>query len=289
MKLRRITALFLLFTAIGVAACAPEGGDSAGVTVDEPIGAPEPGPDYAGDTGGGQSNSTARSAAPTVVKNASIHMEVVKGRLNSAAQEVVDVATSTSVGGFLVSSVVDTGDGYGFGNIVVKVPAPRFERVVADLDAVGKVTRQQLEGQDLTPEFLANQAAMRRTRGRIAALLRRLDEAPEPAVRFELREDLRAEWEQLRNLRDNESHISTTSAYSTIEVALAGTAPPAPPEKPAFERALGTAKDITLGIASGIVLAAGVLVPIGALVVVLYLVGAPVVRRLKPRLKADPF
>lgn len=280
MKLRRITALFLLFTAIAVAACSEGAGDT-GITVTDPIGAPESGSEQS-------STSAVRSAAPSVMKSASVQIDVVQAKLNSAAQAVVDLATSTKVGGFLVSSIVDTDEGYGFGNIVVKVPAPHFEQTVADLGTVGEVTRQQLDGHDLSGEFLANHAALRQTRGRIESLLRRIDGTKDPAVRFDLRQHLGTAREQLRNIRQDASQMNAQSSYSTIDVALTGTPPPAPPEKPAFKRALGTAKDITLGIASGIVLTAGVVVPIGLLLFALYLIAVPVIRRFKPRLKSDP-
>ncbi len=203
MMLRRIALFLLITTAAVVAVACSDKGDSA-VTVDRPIGAPEAGSDYAGDPGDGSSSvSTAPDTGPSVVKNAAVEIDVVQDELNSAAQAVVDLATSTKVGGFLVSSIVDTDEGYGMGSIVVKVPASRFEQVVGDLNAIGEVTRQQLEGQDLTAEFLTIQSDLRRARARTASLFRRVDETEDPVVRFELREDLRATRERLRNLQQN--------------------------------------------------------------------------------------
>jgi hypothetical protein len=276
-------ALPLLFVAIVAAACVGDGDDSAGVSIDQPIGAPESGSNPDEQPSGG---APASVAGPSVAKTASVEVDVVQDELNSAAQEVVDLATSSKVGGFLVSSVVDLNEGYGSGNVVVKVPAPRFEQVVGDLETIGEITRQQLEGQDLTAEFLDTHARVQRARSRTATLLSRLKRNEDPGVRFKLRENIVSSKEEVRRLQQNESYITGQSAYLLIDVSLAGKQPPAAPEKPAFERALATAKTIVLAIASGAVLAAGVIVPIGLLLLIAYLVGVPIFRRLRPRLES---
>jgi hypothetical protein len=281
MAFRRIALPLLVVVAL-TAGCGDDD-DSGGVALDRPIGAPESGSTY--ETAAGRA-TTSIDADTSVVKSASVEVDVVQDELNSAAQAVIDLATASKVGGFLVSSVVDVDEGYGSGRVVVKVPAPRFEHVVGELNTVGEITRQELEGQDLAGEFLKTQSSVRVARSRTAALLKRLQRTDDPAVKFELREDLVASKERLQALQQNESYIEAQTAYSTIQVSLTGKEPPPAPAKPAFERALATAKTISVAIASGAVLAAGVIVPIGLLLVGLYLVAAPVVRRLKPRLDA---
>jgi Domain of unknown function (DUF4349) len=264
-------------------ACSVGSDDSEGVSIDQPIGAPDTGSSF---DEGSSAQATAIDSGPSVVKTASVELDVVTDELSSAAQAVVDMATSSKVGGFLVTSVVDLDEGFGSGNVVVRVPAPHFEEVVGDLETVGDITRQELEGQDLTADFLDTHARLRQARSRLATLLDRLRRNEDPAARLELREDLQTSRDALRRLRQNESFITGQTAYSTIDVALTGKQPPAPPQPPAFERASATAKTIVLAIASGAVLAAGVIVPIGVLLLVLYLVGATIVRRLKPRLES---
>ncbi len=63
--------------------------------------------------------------------------------------------------------------------------------------------------------------------------------------------------------------------------------PPPPPSKEStFEQALETAKSVTVGIASGIVLAAAVVLPVALLALVLLLVVPKILRLVKPRLGA---
>jgi hypothetical protein len=73
------------------------------------------------------------------------------------------------------------------------------------------------------------------------------------------------------------------AAYSPVDVAIAGRRPAPPPEKDPIERALASAKDVSLAIASGAILAAGVVVPVAAILLLAYLVWALVVRRLRLR------
>ena len=263
--MRRIAVLLIV---IGLAAVACSSGDESGgaMSVEEPIGAPNDG-----------------RVSASVLKNAAIDIEVVESKLTGAAQKVVDVVTSNHIGGFMVSSLIDLEGEHGFGKVVAKVPAPNFEEAVTNLGAIGEVTRQELRGQDLTEDFLATSARINVVEGRIANLLSRLSGTEDSGVRFQLRQDLATAREDLRRLENDQTYIEGQTSYSTIDVALTGVVPPAPAEKPVFERALGTAKSIVVAIASGLVLAAGVIVPIGLVAFVVYLVGAPVVRRFRAR------
>jgi hypothetical protein len=129
----------------------------------------------------------------------------------------------------------------------VKVPDARFEEVVGQLDRVGDVTRQALEGRDVNPASLATAGATeKRHAGSVAA----------------------------------------GAAYSPIDVSITAAAPPPPPEKPAVEQALATAKTISLGIVSGLLVGASVALPIGVVLLAVYLVTTRILRRFRPGLGA---
>jgi hypothetical protein len=277
MTIRRI-AVFLTLVAVVAVACTEED-DSAGIRVERPIGAPATAP---------TDHDASRAALPSgspVVKSGVVHAEVAQDRLGARAQAVVDLAVSPRIGGFVVSSLLDFEDGYGSATIVVRVPAPRFEEVVSELGDVGDVKRQELEGQDLSPESLGAHARVQEARRQTSRVIDRLERTEDPAARSVLRDSLRALGERLEALQQDEAYVEAVTAYSTIEVLLTAAAPPPAPEKPAVERALATAQDIAVTIASMAVLAAGVVVPVGLLLLILYLVGAPIIRRLKPRLE----
>ena len=268
MKLRASALILLAFIAI-TSACAGSdggGGESLGADGQAPIGAPDTGP-----TG----------ATASVEKSASVAMDVPPKDLKAAAQDVVDLATGDSVGGFLVSSVVDTQSGYGMADVSVKVPSPAFEPVVAGLEEVGHISRQELHGEDLSDDYLAVNARLRRSNARTAALLRRIEAADDPGRRFRLRAALQKTRSQRAQLEQNEAYIEAVTSYSTINVAIAGEQPPPPPPEPPVQRALETAANILVATGTGAILAAGVLVPLTLIGAVGYLLGRPLARKLR--------
>ncbi|MEA2446896.1 MAG: hypothetical protein QOK47_533 [Actinomycetota bacterium] len=281
MAFRRM-AISLMLVALGAAACGgdDEGLDSGGISVDDPIGAPDTVPGSVSADPPGSIDE-----GPSVVKTATVDVDVAKEGLNSAAQAVVDLATSPRIGGFLVTSVVDLDAGYGLANVAVQVPSTRFEQVVGELGDIGEVTRQELHGQDLSPDFLATQTRLHQVRRQISRLLGRLQSSVDTVARFDLRQKLNGSREDLRSLEQRAGSINAQTAYSSIGVSINGMAPTVPPEKPAIKRAFATAKSLAIAIASGAVLTAGVVVPIGLLALLVYLGLAPVVRRFRPRLE----
>jgi hypothetical protein len=268
---RRIAAALLLVTAL--AACGSDSDEANGISVDKPIGVPAPGP----------APEASLPVAPSVAKSASIRTEVASKDLDRAAQTVVDVATSPKVGGFLVSSVIDLDSGYGNGNILVKVPANTFEQVVADIGAVGALRHQQLDGQDLTADVLRANAAVHRAHRDVASLLTRLEAATDARSRFEIRSQLQTARDRLAGLQDRKTYDEARTAYSPVEVTLTASRPPPAPDKPVVAQALETATSITMGILSGALLVAAVVVPLGIFLLLGYLGLAPLVRRLRPR------
>ncbi|MDP9068730.1 MAG: DUF4349 domain-containing protein [Actinomycetota bacterium] len=270
---RRTFGTALLAVLLLGTACGGDGSEDGGpgVSLDRPIGAPEE-----------------AAAADAVAKSAFAAMRVPRSDLDSATQEVVDLATGPEVAGFLVSSVFDTEVGHGSARVLVKVPSTAFEHVVAKLGGIGEVTRQELSGEDMNPELLQARDAVRRARDRTGTLISRLQATNDEALSFKLRQRLQASRTELRTAGRQASHLGSELAFSEVDVALTATPPPPLPKEPVVERALGTARAITLGIASGAILVAGVALPLLALLVLLFLLGGPIVRRLKPRLRSWP-
>ena len=268
MAFRRV-AMVLLVAAVGLAAC---GGDDdqgdAGVTVEEPIGAPE---------------TTPFETPPSVAKSARVDMEVPRTDLTDTAQAVIDLATSDQIGGYLSSSVLDLEDGYGSAAILVKVPAARFEQTVSGLGELGEITRQEMAGQDLSPGTIRAQGEVRRARARAAELRAQLEATAGTAEEDALRSELATVRSELGRATRERAYVAAQTAYAQIDVALGAKRPPPPPEKSAIERSLGTAKSISLAIASGAIVGAGIVLPIGAVVLALWLTWSLVIRRLRLR------
>lgn len=83
--------------------------------------------------------------------------------------------------------------------------------------------------------------------------------------------------------RRERAEVTAQAAYAPIDVAIAGRAPAPPPSREPIERALATAKDISLAIASGAIVAAGAVLPVGAVLFVLWAGWSLTIRRLRLR------
>lgn len=83
--------------------------------------------------------------------------------------------------------------------------------------------------------------------------------------------------------REERTAVAAEAALSPIDVAIGARAPAPPPEKSSIEEAVDRAASIALAIASGAIVAAGVVLPVGAAVLVVYLAWSLVLRRLRLR------
>ena len=96
MAFRRI-ALSLLAVGLVAVACGGDGagGGSDAIDVQDPIGAPDQGP------------NSDQGAQNAVVKDAYLRMAVDKSELTASAQGVVDLVSSSRIGGFLDRATLD--------------------------------------------------------------------------------------------------------------------------------------------------------------------------------------
>ena len=275
MAFRRIALSLLVVMVVAVACAGSDGGGSSGITLDDPVAVPDE-PDRSSGT---PEHGTPAQAA--VIKNAGIEMAVEQDDLTSSAQRAVDLVSSARIGGFLDRLFLDRDDGLGTASLTLKVPSLNFEKAVSELGRIGDVRRQELHGDNRSAQFTRARQLFALAQKRVAGLIRLLDQTEDPAERFELRQELAAARANLETRRNDASFIEAKTTYSFLEIYMFAEPPPPPPEKPVLDRSLDTAKNITLAIVSGIVLAAGVVVPIGILLALIYVITAQIKKRLR--------
>ncbi|MFN2389264.1 MAG: DUF4349 domain-containing protein, partial [Actinomycetota bacterium] len=113
-----------------------------------------------GATGGGDAGYVGAASAlpklgPSVIKTGDVEIEIDRGDFQSSMQRIVGLADR--YGGFVLSSSTD-GDRARSGTVVLRVPAEDFERALADLKGLGRVTHETVSGEDVGEEFVDLQA-----------------------------------------------------------------------------------------------------------------------------------
>jgi len=96
-----------------------------------------------------------------IVRNSSVDLVVQKPA--EAAEKIRELAEG--LGGFLVSSQVSGGSNAGGAALTIRVPAARFEEARAEIRKLGlRVESEKVEAQDVTRQFVDEDASLRNLR-----------------------------------------------------------------------------------------------------------------------------
>ncbi len=112
--------------------------------------------------------------------------------------------------------------------IRVRVPAAKFQEVVAAIEQVGDVLSRSVESQDITEEFLDLEIRLRNAeafRTRLEALLTRAEKVEDALA---VQEQLRIITEQIEQMKGRMRFFQDRVAFSTIEVRFRARAQEAP-------------------------------------------------------------
>ncbi len=109
-----------------------------------------------------------------MVRNSSVDLVVQKPAI--AAEKIRELAEG--LGGFLVSSQVSGGPNAGGAALTIRVPAARFEEARAEIRKLGlRVESEKVEAQDVTRQFVDEDANLRNLRAEEAQYLSILKQA----------------------------------------------------------------------------------------------------------------
>jgi hypothetical protein len=233
-----------------------------------------------------------------VVKNADLSVETPKDRFESAWSRAFQIAAR--FGGNVVSAsrgrptpipilegggvrAPESGDEENglFGDVTVRVPAPRFEAALVELRKLGKVTGEVTSSSDVTQEFVDLESRLRHLRAEEAVLIRLMGRARSISDTLLVREQLSQVQLQIEELTGRLRYLRSQTDLSTISLHLAepGAAGAAAGEGPSFAKAWRTALEGLERIGTGVMIAALWVTPFAA-VVALAILG---VRRLRAR------
>jgi hypothetical protein len=220
--------------------------------------------------GGVEAGPTEIGVGPKIVKTADIVLEVKDGTFQEAFSNAEGIADQH--GGFIISSST-SGQEARSGELTIRVPSEQFEEALGALKSVGILRSEQVDGQDVTADFVDLQARLRHAQIQerfFLTLLREADSISESiSVNRHLQEAHLAVERlkgQLRLLRDQ-----TSLGTITVRVHEKGVAPASKDEPnelaSAWGRAIEGAEDVLVAVIVGL----GYLVPILVVLLIIWL------------------
>jgi hypothetical protein len=269
---RKMVGALALLAVAGVvgAAC---GGGGAASKAGPPAGAfaPERG---ALDVGGQMVAGPAAAPAPTtfgrefqlpvigprIIKMASVSIEIKDGRFESRAQDVTMIASRH--GGFVASSRTSGGK-FLSGTIVLRIPAAQFEAALGELKGLGKVTGEQISGQDVTAQFVDLEARLRNWEAQEDVLLKLMARSKSIEESLKVQRALQDVQLAIEQIRGQLRVLGDQTDLSTITLSMAEK-PPVPSAKKAspFVRSWRAAVHGTVAVLTAVIVGFGYMVPV---------------------------
>jgi hypothetical protein len=273
-RIRTMTALLTIASLGLLGACAgdDDGDESAGAGEDpRPVGRAV---DEQGsfDSSGGASGGTFGAAAlpsvgPAVIKTADLRVRVGSRALDDSIEEATSIAGRFS--GFVLSTSVDD-DSAGRANIVIRVPADRFESALAEMSELGTVTEETVSGKDVSAEFVDLEARLRNFSAQEAVLLRLMDRAQSIVDTIRVQRELQQVQLEVERIRGRLRFLQDQTELSTISVSFVEAGAPAPATG-TLGKAWNRAADGFLAVISGAIVALGFITPMALLGGLVYL------------------
>lgn len=145
---------------------------------------------------------------------------IVAADTEAAMSEIARLAEA--FGGWVVSSnMFEYGEGGKRGTITVRVPAERFDELVAGVkETAVSVPRESTESQDVTDEYVdlsSRLANLEATADRVRAFL---DEARNVEEALDVNRELSRLEEQIEVIKGRMQYLSQSAAYSTLSIDI---------------------------------------------------------------------
>jgi hypothetical protein len=263
----------LLAAAVIGAACSGGGGQasSGGEARAAASGAPPAAPAPAGDQGGAGGLVLGEFSVPIaearVIKTAALTLRVDEGDFDRRMQDATLVGARH--GGFIASSRRSGGELLS-GTVVLRIPSDQFEAALNELKALGKVTEEEVGGEDVTSQFVDLEARLRNWEAQEQVLLGLMEKATSVDDSIDVQRSLQDVQLAIEQIRGQLRVLSDQADFSTITLSLreAKPVPTAKPDGNRFVRAWNRAMDGLAAVAAGLVVVAGFVLPIVLFVLV---------------------
>lgn len=233
---------------------------------------------------GGAAQPGSAGQAPTVVPSMIIRTGQATVQVDSLERAIRQVqALAQRLGGYVANTTIQRGSEQSrTASLEMKIPAARFDQAVSGLSPLGKVETVQVEAQDVGEEYVdvtARMANARRLEQRLLGLLETRTGKLEDVLAVE--RELARVREEIERYDGRLRYLRTRAAVSTLTVtvhepyAMVGDYPGANPIANAFRQAWRNFVDAV----AFIIAASGTLVPLGVVLLAVFLIVRRLVRR----------
>jgi hypothetical protein len=245
-------------------------GAAAPAASDETAGGEEAAADAAVQTEGARAAVAELPGLPllgsSVIKTAHLSIGVKEGSFEGAFQAASLVAGT--YGGFVQSSST-AGTDERSGELVLRVPADRFDDAMADLADLGNVDQQSVSGEDVSAQFVDLEARLRTWQSQEAVLLDLMGRATTIEETIRVQRELQDVQFRIEQIQGQLRLLEDRTELSTIQVSLRENGVPlviaAASERPSLVEAWDRAVEGFLGVCYAVVVGLGYLVPITAI------------------------
>ena len=228
-----------------------------------------------------------------VIKTAQLSLDVKRGGFTDAIDQAGQIAGDA--GGYVISTERSGGRNPG-AVIVLRVPAARFTAALAKMHGLAgaKVRAESVNGQEVGQEFVDLGARERNLNAQEAVLLRLMNRAISVSDTIRVEDQLSQVQGQIEQIAGRLRYLHNQANLSTITLTLRQPGPPAAaPGKPgALHSAFSRAWSGCVSVISGVIVGAGVVLPIALLLAIAAAAGLrlwpPLRRRLEPPAATAP-
>lgn len=163
-----------------------------------------------------------RSQQRMVIRTASITLEV---KDPEAALGMVGQMASAKEGFIVTSSTHAYSADTKSASLQLRVPATHFEQLLGELRGMGELQAENVQGQDVTAEFVDLRARLKTQRQLEARFLALLETSEDIDTTLKLEKELARVRGQIEQMQGREKYLKNQVSMSTIDVSLN---PPAP-------------------------------------------------------------
>ena len=208
--------------------------------------------------------STLPGLGPTVIKKASLELEVPHDEFQTAMQDASTIAAEH--GGYVLSTEV-TDAAEGFGSVVIRIPAEEFEGALVAAQHLGEVERNTVSGQDVGEEFVDLGARLRNFEAQEAVLLRLMRRTTTIRETIDVQEELTQIQLEVERIKGRLRFLEDQTSFGTITIDL-HEAGAVVAKTSTLERAWERGVSVALAIVSGLIVSAGAAIPVALLALI---------------------